>query len=327
MIGLACHTDALSDLSTTTALDLFADVGIDALELACGGQSAAPHIDLPGLLASHGARRALLTAVQERGLRIAALNCSAWPLHPCRHELEARLIDDTLRLAGMLEVDTVVTMSGCPGCGGEMPNWIAYPWPDEAVHARGRQWDAAVEYWAGVADAARRHGIKQLALELHPGHLVHNVPTLQRMRAAVGPVITANVDTSHLFWQQADPAAVARALGDAVGHVHLKDIIIDESQLAVAGVLDERPFTAGIQRAWTFAVVGRASRPGVWRRLIATLDALAYDGVVSIENAPPDRSAHPELSQPEALREAATFARALLSDTADGMDTALPIAR
>ena len=76
-----------------------------------------------------------------------------------------------------------------------------------------RQWAAAIELWQELATFARAHGVERLAFELHPLHLVYNVPTLRRMRDAVGPIIGANVDPSHLFWQQMDPLAVIRALG------------------------------------------------------------------------------------------------------------------
>ena len=70
----------------------------------------------------------------------------------------------------------------------------------------------------GRTSAPRRSaaGIERLAFELHPLHLVYNVPTFERMRDAVGPIIGANLDPSHLFWQGMDPLAVIRALGPAV---------------------------------------------------------------------------------------------------------------
>jgi sugar phosphate isomerase/epimerase len=93
------------------------------------------------------------------------------------------------------------------------------------------------------------HGVTRIAFEFHPLHLVYNVPTLLRMRDAVGPVIGANVDPSHMFWQQMDPLAVIRTLGSAVHHVHLKDTQIVPDQVAIAGVLDQRPFENAAERA------------------------------------------------------------------------------
>ena len=42
----------------------------------------APHLRIGELLADRRKRRAFADAFASRGLRIAALNCSAWPLHP-----------------------------------------------------------------------------------------------------------------------------------------------------------------------------------------------------------------------------------------------------
>ena len=87
------------------------------------------------------------------------------------------------------------------------------------------------------------------------------------MRDAVGPVIGANVDPSHMFWQQMDPIAVIRALGPAVHHVHLKDTQLVPDQVAIAGVLDQRPFENPAERAWVFRTIGRVARRGLLVRV------------------------------------------------------------
>ena len=115
------------------------------------------------------------------------------------------------------------------------------------------------------------HGVRRIAFELHPLYLVYNVPTLERMRSAVGPVIGANVDPSHMFWQQMDPIAVIRALGPAVHHVHLKDTELVPEQVAIAGVLDQRPFEDPAGRAWGFRTVGRGHDAGFWAAFVAAL--------------------------------------------------------
>ena len=43
---------------------------------------------------------------------------------------------------------------------------------------------------------AERHGIRKIAFELHPLNVAYNVPTLLRIREAVGPIIGANFDPS-----------------------------------------------------------------------------------------------------------------------------------
>jgi sugar phosphate isomerase/epimerase len=63
---------------------------------------------------------------------------------------------------------------------------------------------------------AQNAGLTRLCLELHGHQDVYIVATLHRLRNAVGPVVGANYDPSHLFWMGADPNDATRALGDAI---------------------------------------------------------------------------------------------------------------
>ncbi len=224
-MDLCLYTNSLGDLPFEDALDVAARIGCGSIEIAGGGQSRAPHLRLGELLGDRRKRIAFADAFATRGLRIAALNCSAWPLHPVHGEAQAQIIRDTIRLAGELGVETVVSMSGTPGDGpgSTTVNWGFYPWPADAVALMNRQWEIAIPFWQEMGAYAEANGVRHIAFELHPLHLVFNVPTLLRMREAVGPVIGTNMDPSHLFWQQMDPLAAIAALGPAVAHVHLKD--------------------------------------------------------------------------------------------------------
>ena len=306
---LGLYTDSVKHLSFEGALDLAAEIGARGIEIAVGGQSSAPHLRIHDLLSDAARRKAFADAFSSRGLRIAALNCSAWPLHPVLGEEHTELIRATIRLASELEVSKIVTMSGNPGDGphGSTVNWIWYPWPPDAVALLERQWQEAIPLWRDLGAYALVNGVERIAFELHPLHLVYNVPTLQRMREAVGPVIGANVDPSHMFWQQMNPVAVIAALGPAVHHVHLKDTQLDPDQVAIAGVLDQRPFADPTQRAWVFRTVGRAHDRAFWTAFIGALRTARYDDVLSIENE--DRSQPPE----EGVRDAAAFINPLLS--------------
>jgi sugar phosphate isomerase/epimerase len=307
-MDLCLYTDSVDKLSFEAALDLAVQTGCAAIEIAAGGQSSAPHMRIDELLADAGKRRAFTEAFTSRGLRIGALNCSAWPLHPVKGPAEAELIRKVIRLAAELGVDKIVTMSGNPGDGpgATTINWIWYPWPADAVALLERQWDEAIPFWQEMGRFALDHGVTRIAFELHPLHLAYNVPTVLRMRDAVGPVIGANVDPSHMFWQQMDPIAVVRALGRAVHHVHLKDTQIVPDQVALAGVLDQRPFENPAERAWIFRTVGRSHDAGFWGPFVRELRAVGYDDVLSIENE--------DVLQPpaEGVAEAAAFMSAIL---------------
>jgi sugar phosphate isomerase/epimerase len=306
---LGIYTDSVKHLSFEAALDVAAEIGATGIEIATGGQSSAPHTDLDELLADASARRRFADAFTSRGLRIAALNCSAWPLHPVVGDRHVAIIRDTIRLAGELGVTKIVTMSGNPGDGpgATAVNFVIYPWPEESVALLERQWGEAIALWQDLGPMAVAHGVERLAFELHPLHLVYNVPTLRRMREAVGPVIGANMDPSHLFWQQMDPLAVIADLGEAIHHVHLKDTEIVKDQVALAGVLDTRPFDNPAHRGWIFRAVGSVRDADWWSTFIAALRAVGYDDVLSIENE--DITLPPE----QAVRNTAAFMHPLLA--------------
>jgi sugar phosphate isomerase/epimerase len=308
-VQLALQTDSLREMPFEQVLDVCVDLGVGNLEIPTGGQSSAPHLKIDGLLGDRANLARFQDQLASRGLTIAALNCSAWPMHPVMGPAHVELIRRTIELAGRLGVHRIVTMSGCPGDGpgGTTLNWVWSTWPDDQAALLGRQWDEAIPLWLTMAAHARDHGVEQIAFELHPMQLVYNVPTLQRMRDAVGPIIGANLDPSHLFWQQMDPLAVIRVLGEAVFHVHLKDTKPEPARLAIAGVLDQRLGTSITDRAWNFRTLGIGHDRVFWRAFVESLQSVDYDGVLSIENEDPYQEGE------EGVREAAAFMRPLLA--------------
>ena len=291
-------------------LDIAAEIGATGIEVTQAGQpSGVRH------LVENAASRAMFAeAFAGRGLEISALNCAGMPLHPVRGSDHRRLIEDTFRLAELLGVEKIVTMSGTTGDGGAATtvNWVFYPWPDDSVALLERQWEAGIVLWADLAALAERHGVRRIAFELHPIHLVYNVPTLLRMREAVGPVIGANVDPSHLFWQQMDPIRVVEALGEAVHHVQLKDTEVVPDEVALAGVLDQRPFSDPAARAWRYRTIGRGHDAAFWSDFVEALAGAGYHDYVSIENEDPYQTYE------DGVREAARFLAPLLAGAAGG---------
>ena len=57
---------------------------------------------------------------------------------------------------------------------------------------------------------AKECGVERVALELHGSQCVYNVPSLLKLRTAIGPVVGTNLDPSHLFWMGADPPEAGR---------------------------------------------------------------------------------------------------------------------
>jgi len=315
-VELCLFTDSAPELTFEDALDLAVRVGATAVEIAGGGQSSAPHLRLAELLEDERRRSDFAAAVDRRGLRVAALNCSAWQLHPVIGPNHVKIIRDTIRLAGLLGVTKIVTMSGTTGDGpgATTINWTWYPGPDDQASLLERQWDHAIETWRELGRFALDHGVTRVCFELHPQNLVYNVPTFQRIHEAVGEPLAVNLDPSHFFWQGIDPLASIRALGGAVGHAHLKDTEIDATEVALAGVLDDRPFARGAKRAWQFRTVGAVHDAGWWASFIGALQDAGYDDVVSIENE--DLT----LAEVEGVEASAAFIRPIIA--AAGRDVA-----
>ncbi|CAM03807.1 sugar phosphate isomerase/epimerase [Saccharopolyspora erythraea NRRL 2338] len=285
-MNIGLMTDSVAALSTTETLDLAAELGIDTVEFATGNWSTAPHLDLEGLLAGEAARAELSAALRDRGLRLSALNASGNQLHPVTGAEQDRVVRGTIRLAGLLGVPTVVLMSGLPAAPGDStPNWITTCWPPETTEVLERQWETATGYWRQLVEFARAHDVR-LALEMHANQLVYNAPTLLRLREAVGPVIGANMDPSHLMWMGSDPIQSVEALDGAIYHVHAKDTRLESDRLGLTSRLETLPFDRVGDRAWNYVTLGDGHPGGTayWSEFVAALRSSGYTGTLSIEH-------------------------------------------
>ena len=287
-------TDSLPDTTFEAMLSVASRLGMEMLEFGCGNWSSAPHLDLDRMLASDVARREFRSRLTGHGIAISALNCSGNPLHPGepgrKHDEVTR---KTIRLAGLMGVERVVMMSGCPGAPGDShANWITTEWPPEVRDILRWQWeDVLIPYWLGLVAYSREQGVNRLCLELHGYQNVYSVATLMRLREAVGQTVGANLDPSHLMWMGADPLAAAGALGDAIYYVHAKDTRIDPVNAGINGVIDTTPGSELKARAWSYITLGMGHDESWWRAFIAALAAAGYDGVLSIEHEDPAMSA------------------------------------
>lgn len=286
-IGLFAESAGLDDLDET--LRRAQRLGITQIELSTGGQTGRPFLDADILLASAGARIDLLRKVDDHGIRLSALNISAFLLHPSHGEEHAELTRKTMRLAGLLELNRVIAQSGNPGDspGSRSPNWVTYTWPSDLLDTVRRQWEAATALWSELAAYGKEQGVTRIALELHAANLVYNVPTLFRLREEVGEAIGVNFDPSHLIWQGMDVPACIRALGSAIFHVHIKDTAIKRHNQALVGVLDSRPDVDFRERPWHFCAPGLGHDATWWREFFVALNDAGYDDVASIENQDP----------------------------------------
>lgn len=271
------------------AFEYLAGLGVQSVEIGTGGFPGNTHLNPDEMLGDAGKIEDFKRLLAKYDLTISALSCHGNPVHPNRAIAEKDHADfeKTCRLAEKLGVDTVVTFSGCPGDhpGAKLPNWVTCAWPNDFGEILKFQWDEMlIPYWKKAAAFADGHGVKKIALEMHPGFCVYNPASLLRLREAVGPAIGANFDPSHLFWQGIRPTEAFKALKGAVYHFHAKDTKIDDYNVAVNGVLDTASYADILKRGWLFRTVGYGTGESEWRAIISTLRAIGYDGAISIEH-------------------------------------------
>lgn len=277
-------SDSLGGCSFDDLLDAAVALGVQGVEVNTGGWSAAPHFDLTAMK-SAAARKAFQRAFVDRGLEIVALNANGNPLHPTDPRGSACL-KDTFRIAGEMGLTTVCTMSGLPAGapGDSMPNWVTNAWPPETQVMLAYQWETTLAYWHDMAAFAKSCGIEKIAVELHANQLVFNVPSLLRLRNAVGPIIGANLDPSHLFWMGADPLAAVTALGNAIHHVHAKDTFLNTPVQATRSLLENGSLTDVPNRAWSYITLGFGHGEEWWRSFCYRLLMAGYSGWLSVEH-------------------------------------------
>ena len=261
---------------------------VQALEIGTGGWPGNGHLDMETLLQDQRRLGDYRTMIADAGLTISALSCHGNPLHPDTAVAQAydEVFRKTVCLAHRMEVPVVVTFSGCPGDadGAKHPNWVTTPWPPEFLEVLDWQWEKkAIPYWTDAGKFASDHGTK-VALEPHPGFLVYNPETALRLRTAAGAAVGVNFDPSHMYWQGIDVPSAIAALGDAIFHVHAKDVAFNPRNVAVNGVLDTKSYRRMPERSWLFRSVGWGHDEIEWKRLVSALRLAGYDYVLSVEH-------------------------------------------
>ena len=286
-LGVLTNLYASKTLDET--LELLHTLGVTMAEIGCGGYPGKAHCDPEVLLHDEKAFNEFVATFEKHEMKISALSCHGNPVHPNK-EIAKSFHDDFINailLAEKLGVDTVVGFSGCPGDseGSKYPNWATCAWPDDYLSVLDYQWnEVLIPYWKETAAFAKAHGVNKIAFEMHPGFCVYNPETLMRLRNAVGDVIGANFDPSHLIWQGIDPVAAIRYLKGAIYHFHAKDTKIDKINTAVNGVLDTKHYGDELHRSWVFRACGYGNDATYWKDIVSALRLVGYDKVMSIEH-------------------------------------------
>lgn len=286
---LGVFTVLLSDKSLDETLTYLKSIGVEAVEIGCGGFPGTAHCDAVRFMKDKSLIKEFKETIERQDMTLSALSVHGNPVHP-QKEIAQKFhteYESAVQLAGELGIDTVVTFSGCPGDSltSQYPNWVTCPWPDDFSKILEWQWnEVLIPYWQKTAEYTKQYGVDKIALEMHPGFCVYNPGTLLKLRRAVGDIIGANFDPSHLFWQGIDPVAAIRELKGAIYHFHAKDTRIDHYNTSRNGVLDTRHFANEAERSWIFRTVGYGHGEEVWRAICSELRLAGYDHVMSIEH-------------------------------------------
>lgn len=315
---LGAYTACLHDRTLTETLSILADLGLDSAEINSGGFLPATHLPMADLRSSATARSDYLGQFSDAGITVTALNCNGNPLDP--HPEGAKQAQDiytSIEVAAKLGVSRVVTMSGAPGAeaGSTLPVWNPVPWHSAFLQVQDYQWkEVAIPFWKKVQAFAADHDVK-VCLEMHPGNVVFNPRTMQRLATEINAThVGAEMDPSHLFWQGIDPIEATNALGELVYNAAAKDTRINE-MAKVNGTLDDSfswvgpgeekylsmggPHTLSgwpSNSSWDFVAVGRGHDTSWWTGFVGALQRIDPDMAINIEHE------DAELDQMEGLR-------------------------
>ncbi len=288
---LGVFSPVLAEMPFKEMVEYLAALGVQQLEMGAGGYPGKAHFDPEVLLSDESKIDEIKQILADNNMTIAAISCHGNAVHPNK-EIAQQYHNDfenAVLLAEKLGVTTIVGFSGCPGgsAADTQPNWVTCSWPTDYLEVLRYQWnEVLIPYWKKEAEFCKAHGIEKIAFEMHPGFCVYNTSSLLKLREAVGDIIGANVDPSHLLWQGMDPVEVIRVLGkaNAIHHFHAKDTKIDKTNTSINGVLDVGSYADILNRSWVFRTIGYGNGKEVWNSIISALKAVGYDGVISIEH-------------------------------------------
>ena len=286
---LSVVSGVLGGMSLDESLGYLKSIGVNQFELGVGGYPGTKHADAKVLVKDKAKRDELLATFKKHGMEISALSVHGNCVHPDKAvaagfeaDFEAACV-----LAGQIGVTRIITFSGCPGSDpdAKQPSWVTCAWPNEYLDELKYQWEEVlIPYWKKAVGFAEKNGVKKIALEMHPGFCVYNPETLMKLRAAVGPMIGANVDPSHLIWQGIDLVDAITYLGDAVYYFHAKDTCLNAHNVHVNGVLDTKPYADVAHRSWVFRTMGYGTDALEWKKIVSALKVVGYDDSISIEH-------------------------------------------
>ncbi len=310
-VKLGILTNVVCNMPLNDALEYFKGIGIEAVEIGCGGTPGVHHCDPEILLSDNEKFEEFKNTINSHKMTISAFSCHGNPVHPVKEIANKydKIMRNAVLLAEKMQVDTICCFSGCPGSeeNSVYPHWTTTVWPFDAVIANKFQWEKKlIPYWKEFVEFAKNHGVKHIAIEMHPGFCVYNPDTLLKLRNACGPEIGANFDPSHLSWQGIDVESAIKKLSGCIYHFHAKDTYIDREEMGKNGFFAPMSSAREESRPFSFRIPGNGSGEIKWKQVITALAATGYDHVISIEHE--DNT----MGQDEGIRKSAQFLNSIL---------------
>ena len=177
----------------------------------------------------------------------------------------------------------------------------------ERVPLDARHWAALFDGLSRLDEAAAAHGLTHVT-HPHWGTLVETREDVERLVDGSDALLC--LDTGHLVLGGTDPVWLARAAGDRIAHVHLKDVASDVAGRLQAGELAVVPAV----QAGLFRPLGAGSAPV--GETVTELERAGYDGWYVLEQdcALPSTDIPSGTGPMEDVRRSIEFLRALPRD-------------
>ncbi|HEY5421143.1 MAG TPA: sugar phosphate isomerase/epimerase family protein, partial [Marmoricola sp.] len=135
--------------------------------------------------------------------------------------------------------------------------------------------------WNPILDVFDEEGVR-FAHEVHPSEIAYDYWTTVQTLEAVGhrEAFGLNWDPSHFVWQDLDPVSFLWDFRDRIYHVDCKDTKLQVGN-GRNGRLGSHLAWADPRRGWDFVSTGHGDVP--WERCFRMLNAIGYDGPISVE--------------------------------------------
>ena len=292
---ITLFTGQWADLPFEEVCRLAGEWGYDGLEIACWGD----HFEVDRALSEDGYIESRREILERHGLKVWAISNHLVGQAVCDDPIDQRHRDilpaavwgdgdpegvrqraaermaDTARAAARLGVDTVIGFTG-----SAIWKYVAmFPPVGDDVIQEG--YADFARRWHPILDVFDEVGVR-FAHEVHPSEIAYDYWSTVATLEAIGhrEAFGLNWDPSHMVWQDLDPAGFIWDFKDRIYHVDCKDTRKRIGNGRNGRLGSHLPW-GDPRRGWDFVSTGHGDVP--WEDCFRTLNAIGYDGPISIE--------------------------------------------